>query len=223
MATSNSLCCPPSSSSSNLSMMQDASAASRWSKEVMGAVEAHLGLSQQHYHRKQCRQHRERSKESERTMCAYDWESDDCASVMLSGSSDDEAIAEEDNDPNANNNEQSGIGAVQLVDLINFQAATLPEGWEQHLDLRTGQVFYIHWKSCKKSNVDPRKMVHLVNERILELMHHTREEEAYIELPSGVNEELLEQSPSECITSQSASTSSHISDEVQSKYTPFPS
>lgn len=34
----------------------------------------------------------------------------------------------------------------------------LPHGWEQFLDLQTGQVYYIDWKSCRRSYMDPRKL-----------------------------------------------------------------
>ncbi|MCO5575792.1 hypothetical protein L7F22_029597 [Adiantum nelumboides] len=210
-----SLCCLSATScfESSFKEEQDGTAASRWSKEVMGAVQAHLCLLQQHYHPKRRGQHRERFTVNNRTLCASDWERNESKSVLLNGKfdNDDDAVDEDDN-------EQNDTSAVQLADLIN-EAAALPEGWEQHLDLRTGQVFYIHWKSCKKSIMDPRKMVHLANERILKLMHHTQNQPPSIEPLATIKEE---SSPSECITSQSSSMSSCIGgDEVQSKYTPY--
>eukprot|EP00250_Pteridium_aquilinum_P006540 c16431_g1_i1 orf=41-733(+) len=35
----------------------------------------------------------------------------------------------------------------------------LPHGWEQFLDLRTGQVYYIDWKRCRRSYTDPRMLL----------------------------------------------------------------
>ncbi|KAI5061435.1 hypothetical protein GOP47_0023940 [Adiantum capillus-veneris] len=32
----------------------------------------------------------------------------------------------------------------------------LPYGWEQFLDLQTGQVYYVDWKNCRRSYIDPR-------------------------------------------------------------------
>ncbi|KAH7404854.1 hypothetical protein KP509_15G047000 [Ceratopteris richardii] len=32
----------------------------------------------------------------------------------------------------------------------------LPHGWEQFLDLQSGQVYYIDWKNCRRSYMDPR-------------------------------------------------------------------
>ncbi|MCO5584135.1 hypothetical protein L7F22_038057 [Adiantum nelumboides] len=32
----------------------------------------------------------------------------------------------------------------------------LPYGWEQFLDLQTGQVYYVDWKNCRRSYMDPR-------------------------------------------------------------------
>lgn len=32
----------------------------------------------------------------------------------------------------------------------------LPHGWEQFLDLQTGQVYYVDWKRCRRSYMDPR-------------------------------------------------------------------
>ncbi|MCO5578116.1 hypothetical protein L7F22_031954 [Adiantum nelumboides] len=213
-----SLCWLSSTPSSESSFREEpaGTAASRWSKEVMGAVETHVCLLQQHYHPKRRGQHREHITVDNRTLCSSDWGSNEYKNGVFNSND----IAVDGNDED--DNEQNDTRAVQLPDLIN-EAAALPEGWEQHLDLRTGQIFYIHWKSCKKSIMDPRKMVHLANESILKLMHHTQKEPSSIEpLASMKEEELLESSPSECITSQSLLMSSCIGgDEVQSKYTPY--
>lgn len=44
--------------------------------------------------------------------------------------------------------------------------AALPEDWEQILNLKTGQFYYIHWNSCKRAKQDPRELVRQADETV---------------------------------------------------------
>ncbi|XP_024396005.1 uncharacterized protein [Physcomitrium patens] len=42
----------------------------------------------------------------------------------------------------------------------------LPEDWEQFLDLKTGQFYYFHWSSCKRTKHDPRELIRRADESV---------------------------------------------------------
>ncbi|KAH7306521.1 hypothetical protein KP509_22G016600 [Ceratopteris richardii] len=56
---------------------------------------------------------------------------------------------------------------------LRGSSTPLPYGWEQHLDLKTGEIFYIDWRTCKRSANDPRKVLRSVDEMIQELVQRT--------------------------------------------------
>ncbi|EFJ32623.1 hypothetical protein SELMODRAFT_407630 [Selaginella moellendorffii] len=51
------------------------------------------------------------------------------------------------------------------VDLQPQQQA-LPYGWEQFLDINTGEVYYIDWSTCKRTCRDPREVARLADDKI---------------------------------------------------------
>jgi hypothetical protein len=46
----------------------------------------------------------------------------------------------------------------------------LPEDWEQFLDLKTGELYYFHWRSFKRARKDPRELVRQVDESVRALV-----------------------------------------------------
>lgn len=42
----------------------------------------------------------------------------------------------------------------------------LPYQWEQFLDLKTGELYYIDWSVCKKARNDPRELLRLSEDRL---------------------------------------------------------
>lgn len=97
-----------------------------------------------------------------------------------------------------------------LVELSS--QAPLPDGWEQFLDLRTGQVYYIDWNSFKRSNVDPRKLLQLASHRASSCFKQAR---SGVDLQSAVTN-------SECLSNCSsyvANDGSGDEMEVDSKWT----
>lgn len=62
----------------------------------------------------------------------------------------------------ARRNVGAGLADCETETLVELNSQSpLPEGWEQFLDLRTGEIYYVDWKSCKRSYVDPRKVLQL--------------------------------------------------------------
>lgn len=86
-------------------------------------------------------------------------------------------------------------------DLDLHSPQPLPHGWEQFLDLRTGQVYFIDWKSCRRSYMDPRKgsLKHNFNNKGSVLQHqhpHPHQLDAMWDLQSTI----IEPQISECIS-----------------------
>ncbi|KAI5059414.1 hypothetical protein GOP47_0025733 [Adiantum capillus-veneris] len=59
---------------------------------------------------------------------------------------------------------------LDLASHMGAALAQLPYGWEQHLDLRTGRIYYFNWETCKRSYNDPRKALRRAEEIVNGLM-----------------------------------------------------
>ncbi|CAK9277955.1 unnamed protein product [Sphagnum jensenii] len=66
--------------------------------------------------------------------------------------------------------------AAAGVEVELHAQSPLPEDWEQFLDLKTGELYYFHWGSCKRAKSDPRELLRKANESVqaLELKAQVR-------------------------------------------------
>ncbi|XP_047957889.1 uncharacterized protein LOC125203554 isoform X2 [Salvia hispanica] len=56
---------------------------------------------------------------------------------------------------NCSLNHQLAVPAAETLEL-NSEATALPLHWEQCLDLKSGEIYYINWKTGMKATEDPR-------------------------------------------------------------------
>ncbi|MCO5608002.1 hypothetical protein L7F22_062205 [Adiantum nelumboides] len=64
----------------------------------------------------------------------------------------------------------NSVAQFDLSSDLQAASAQLPHGWEQHLDLKTGRIYYINWETCKTSYNDPRSSLRKADEMIEGLM-----------------------------------------------------
>eukprot|EP00249_Psilotum_nudum_P004069 c17596_g1_i1 orf=490-1212(-) len=112
-----------------------------WPLDALKAMETHLALLGKDSRRRQALLRISNCSKSD-----DNYESD-C------NESDDTGVVQSNSRPCATSANQQNT----LVDLRS--ASPLPNGWEQFLDLRTGEIYFIDWNACKRSGLDPRNFV----------------------------------------------------------------
>ncbi|CAK9233318.1 unnamed protein product [Sphagnum troendelagicum] len=82
----------------------------------------------------------------------------------------DEAAEEEETLKKQCEKTATAVTEASGIEVELHTQSPLPEDWEQFLDLKTGELYYFHWRSFKRARKDPRELVRQVDESVRALI-----------------------------------------------------
>jgi hypothetical protein len=93
-----------------------------------------------------------------------------CPAADRDGEEDEAAEEEEETLKKQCEKAATAVADASGIEVELHTQSPLPEDWEQFLDLKTGELYYFHWRSFKRARKDPRELVRQVDESVRALV-----------------------------------------------------
>jgi hypothetical protein len=93
-----------------------------------------------------------------------------CPAADRDGEEDEAAEEEEETLKKQCEKAATAVADASGIEVELHTQSPLPEDWEQFLDLKTGELYYFHWRSFKRARTDPRELVRQVDDSVRALV-----------------------------------------------------